>query len=78
MAYFFIPADSRGERADSPAIALKADPSDRAEEALPHSGPTPYSLCLAGMISNLDDFSTLSMKMECYLYRSSLLAIHLT
>lgn len=35
MAYSFIAADSRGERADSPAIALKAEPSDRAEEALP-------------------------------------------
>lgn len=78
MAYFFIPADSRGERADSPAIALKAEPSDRAEAALPHSGPTPCSLCLAGMISNLDDFSTLSMKMECYLHRSALFPIYLT
>lgn len=78
MAYFFIPVDSRGERADSPAIALKAEPSDRAEAALLHSGPTPCSLCLAGMISNLDDFSTLGMKMECYLHRSALLPIYLT
>lgn len=78
MVYFFIAADSRGEREDSPAIALKAEPSDRAEEALPHSGPTPCSLCLAGVISNRDDFSTLSMKMECYLHRSALLPIYLT
>lgn len=77
-SYFFIPADSRGERADSPAIALKAEPSDRAEAALPRSGPTPCSLSLAGMISNLDDFGTLSMKTECYLHRSALLPIYLT
>lgn len=78
MAYFFIPADSRGERAESPAITLKTEPSDRAEAALPHSGPTPCPLCLAGMISNRDDFSTLCMKMECYLHLSALLPIYLT
>lgn len=78
MAYFFIPADSRGEHAGSPPIALKAEPSDRAEAALPHSGPSPCSRCRVGMISNLDDFSTLSMKMECYLHRPALLPIYLT
>lgn len=42
------------------------------------SGLTPWSVCLAGMISNLDDFSTLCMKMECYLPLSGLLPIYLT
>lgn len=75
---FFIPADSRGERADTPAIALNAEPSDRAEAALPHCEPTPCLLGLAGMNFVLDDFSTLSMKMECYLHGSALLLIYLT
>lgn len=78
MAYFFIPADSRGERAESPAITLRTEPSDRAEAAPPHSGPTPCETERAGMISNRDDFSTLCMKMECYLHLSTLPLIYLT
>lgn len=63
------------------AVSLKQSlPPWWREPALPHftSGPTPWSLRLAGMISNLDDFSTSCMKMKCYLPLPGLLPIHLT
>lgn len=83
---FFIPLDRRGEHVESWLSLLnRALLPDRVsqtehEAALLYFtfGLTPWSVCLAGMISKLDDFSTLCMKMECYLPLSGLLPIYLT
>lgn len=84
--YFLSPSDRRGELVESWLSflnrALLPDGVSQAEHeaALLHfySGLTPWSVCLAEMISNRDDFSTLCMKMECYLPLSGHLPIYLT
>lgn len=83
---FFSASDRRGEQVESRlSVFRRALLPNRANQSahkatLPHftSGLTPRSVCLAEMISNLDDFSTLCMKMECYIPLSDLLPIYLT